>query len=310
MSLLAVSRKFLVRCKSSFGLSPNSCSCYGTNQSGRSISTVSKCSKHGPGCPCGRLSTTIVPKFVPQSHTRPTQVRLFGSGRPESSSLNAKSDPITSLTRQLDQEMKIEAEEHEYRKEITSGSQKLPDELSQLLEETGFKLVSKPGESVVDLQKESNNEIVRVEFDVEQVYNNNSYDVDQEMENEEVQDEDSQVVSYQLTMTVERKDTHDALKVDVWLHDEYCELHGFRYVPGNLLKESESQQPGAKRMYSGPSVEDLDEELQESLSNYVVSKGINDTLYEFLVNYSNFKESAEYYQWCQNVKKFLAGTKV
>ena len=234
-------------------------------------------------------------------------VRSFSSGKAHSA-LDKKSDPVAALIRQLDQEMKFEADEHEYQQEIMSPAQSLPDELAQLLHETGFQLINKPGESVVFLQKELGNEVIRVEFDVEQVYSNSPYSEEQEFESEDAQ-EDSQAVSYQLTVTMERKDTKEALKADVWLHDDYCELHGLRFVSANALKELESQQPGSKRLYSGPSVEDLDEELQEAATNYVVSRGINDTLYEFLVNYANFKESAEYYQWCQNVKNFLSPSK-
>ena len=309
MTLIGMPRKFLLSCKNTFSISLNGGSSISRMSSKRCFSVASCCSKHGSGCSCGHISAIgngAGAKGMGSHSNSINCIRWFGNGRPESSSLGKKSNPVSALIKQLDQEMKFEADEHEYRKEITTASQTLPDELAQLLEGTGFQLTSKPGESVVFLQKEFDNEIIRVEFDVEQVYTNNPYEMDQELENEETPEEGAQVVSYQLNVTVERKDTKEALKADVWLHDDYCELHGLRFVPANKIRELETQQPGTKRFFTGPSVEDLDEGLQEALTGYIVSKGIDDSLYEFLTSYSNFKESAEYYQWCQNVKKFLS----
>lgn len=197
--------------------------------------------------------------------------------------------------------MKMELEEHEFADHIADAS--MPAELSQMLGQTGFRVeYSKPGSSLVSLVKDLGNEVVKVEFDVEQIYQNgqeSGITAEGEEEMGMNEDEDSSATSYQLEVEIVRKDTGEALRADCWLHDEFCELNYLKFVP----KAADSDVKGA---FMGPSIADLDEEVAEALSDWVASKGVNEDLYQFISAYALFKESCEYYKWCGDVKRFVS----
>ncbi|QCE02154.1 Mitochondrial glycoprotein [Vigna unguiculata] len=57
--------------------------------------------------------------------------------------------------------------------------------------------------------------------------------------------------------------------------------------------------------YSGPQFTELDDELQESLYDYLEERGINDELAAFLHQYMKQKDKTEYVRWMERVKAFI-----
>lgn len=60
-----------------------------------------------------------------------------------------------------------------------------------------------------------------------------------------------------------------------------------------------------KFKYQGPKFAELDESLQTEFENYLVAKGIDNELADFIVAFSDYKEEGEYRTWLNAVSKFL-----
>ncbi|KAJ1429178.1 Mitochondrial glycoprotein [Sesbania bispinosa] len=57
--------------------------------------------------------------------------------------------------------------------------------------------------------------------------------------------------------------------------------------------------------YAGPDFEDLDDELQDSLYDFLEVRGINDELAIFLHQYMKHKDKTEFIKWMERVKSFI-----
>ncbi|KAI3455255.1 hypothetical protein Pfo_011918 [Paulownia fortunei] len=57
--------------------------------------------------------------------------------------------------------------------------------------------------------------------------------------------------------------------------------------------------------YMGPKFKELDDELQDSLYDFLEARGIDDKLAEFLHLYMRNKDKNEYLRWMENVKSFI-----
>ncbi|KAL6584928.1 hypothetical protein OROMI_004217 [Orobanche minor] len=57
--------------------------------------------------------------------------------------------------------------------------------------------------------------------------------------------------------------------------------------------------------YMGPTFKELDDELQETLYDFLEARGIDDKLAEFLHKHMRNKDKNEYLHWMENVKSFI-----
>ncbi|KAJ6796063.1 Uncharacterized protein M6B38_223155 [Iris pallida] len=57
--------------------------------------------------------------------------------------------------------------------------------------------------------------------------------------------------------------------------------------------------------FLGPNFEDLDEELQSAVRDYLEERGVNDELAEFLHRYMESKDSGELLRWLKNVEAYV-----
>ncbi|WJX48625.1 hypothetical protein P8452_35164 [Trifolium repens] len=57
--------------------------------------------------------------------------------------------------------------------------------------------------------------------------------------------------------------------------------------------------------YAGPDFEELDDELQESLYDFLEARGINDELAKYLHQYMKHKDKTELIGWMEKVKSFI-----
>ncbi|CAI9786808.1 unnamed protein product [Fraxinus pennsylvanica] len=60
--------------------------------------------------------------------------------------------------------------------------------------------------------------------------------------------------------------------------------------------------------YMGPGFKELDDELQDSLYDFLEARGINDELAEYLHQYMKNKDKTEYIRWMETVKSFVEKT--
>ncbi|KZV22608.1 hypothetical protein F511_02625 [Dorcoceras hygrometricum] len=61
--------------------------------------------------------------------------------------------------------------------------------------------------------------------------------------------------------------------------------------------------------YAGPRFKELDDELQDSLYDFLEARGINDDLAVFLHQYIMNKDKTEYIRWLEKVKSFVHNSK-
>lgn len=59
-----------------------------------------------------------------------------------------------------------------------------------------------------------------------------------------------------------------------------------------------------KELYGGPTFDHLNEDLQDSLYDYLLDRNINGEMCLFVIYYSRFKEEYEYLNWLNKVSTF------
>ncbi|XP_057794935.1 uncharacterized protein At2g39795, mitochondrial-like [Salvia miltiorrhiza] len=59
------------------------------------------------------------------------------------------------------------------------------------------------------------------------------------------------------------------------------------------------------RPYMGPQFKELDDELQDSLYDFLEARGVDDELAEFLHAYMRYKDKNEYIRWMESMKTYI-----
>ncbi|KAJ8452852.1 hypothetical protein Cgig2_014615 [Carnegiea gigantea] len=62
-----------------------------------------------------------------------------------------------------------------------------------------------------------------------------------------------------------------------------------------------------RQPYTGPPFRELDDELQDSLYEFLEERGIDDSLCSSLHRYMNYKDRAEYIRWMRSLKSAIEG---
>merc|ERR1712107_330175 len=78
-----------------------------------------------------------------------------------------------------------------------------------------------------------------------------------------------------------------------------------RYVIGNVRSFNSVEEKENVSGYNGPEFEDIDENLQESLDEYLSELGVDIDVCDFIDAMALDKEQRKYIGWLQSVKKFL-----
>jgi len=108
-------------------------------------------------------------------------------------------------------------------------------------------------------------------------------------------DEDQDFSAVYFTTTIKRRDTQMIFSC---LTDS---AEGILIESVRFAKTGEELESG----YAGPNFEDLDDQLQESLYNYLVERGVGDELGNFINAYSVMKENSQYLKWLQSLQAFV-----
>lgn len=58
------------------------------------------------------------------------------------------------------------------------------------------------------------------------------------------------------------------------------------------------------KLYGGPDIAELDQEVVGNFVGFLEERGINDDIAKFVLDYSNFREQKEYESWLAKVSKF------
>lgn len=188
-----------------------------------------------------------------------------------------------------------------------------PEIIDTFLDNSGFKVVD-AGESrsLAHILKETDSEKVHVFFDISQVTNipepmaleqdaegNDEYDFEKEMNDEFAN----------VNVVVENKAQGSAILIELLfkLDDTLMYIDSVTPYADAKLALSESAEAESKRQlaYHGPAFSNLDEQLQTAFEGYVKELGVDESLGEFIVAYSEYEENREYFGWLGNLKKFF-----
>jgi len=109
-----------------------------------------------------------------------------------------------------------------------------------------------------------------------------------------------------VTITI-TKPNSKAIVIRASAEDGSFEIETISFLPKESLLDAQSLKEAseANSLYAGPSVSDLDPELQQMLQQYLEERGIDEELAEFLPEYVDFKEQKEYVKWLEDLENFV-----
>jgi complement component 1 Q subcomponent-binding protein, mitochondrial len=121
-------------------------------------------------------------------------------------------------------------------------------------------------------------------------------------EGEEIDDEADVSPSFpaQLTISI-TKPGDKAIEIRGSAQDGAIEIDSVAYFPKASLLDAQNPKDAAeaRSLYAGPTVSELDPELQEMLQHYLEERGIDEELANFLPEYVDYKEQNEYVKWLE-----------
>lgn len=192
------------------------------------------------------------------------------------------------------------------------------------LNSSGFQIVKQedPKEVNLELLKETKDEIIHVQFNPLEVTNiplDSDYlkkpppeddvsDFEQEETTQNMQNLFDETIA-NVTVIIEKKGLTSGLYINLLLsvQTNYFAIGGLRKYDDikSTLKTSAQDEFQRELYYYGPPFTNLDENLQESLMEYLNSRGIDNSLADFITGYSLVKENELYISWLSDLKSFF-----
>ncbi|AAZ11804.1 p22 protein precursor [Trypanosoma equiperdum] len=80
----------------------------------------------------------------------------------------------------------------------------------------------------------------------------------------------------------------------------------FRHDGKLALDTSAEAQFQKSQLYMGPDLADLEDHLVDSFTSYLSARGVNDTLANFIDQFSLWSEQADYEEWLSSINKFVS----
>jgi len=188
----------------------------------------------------------------------------------------------SSLAESLQKELKHEQGEQEVDQEFLD---------IQKLVLKSFKLQDNVGEGVVKLTREHKNETIEVVFDCQDVE-------EEEAEAEEGEDPELDV-GVNFEVIISKPSANARLIAQCLGTAEGTSIRNVRHLP---LDKPVDDVEG----YTGPTFEDLDEELQEGIAHYLEARKIDSDFGYFVLAYATDKEQREYVNWLNKVHDFVS----
>ncbi|KAF3449077.1 hypothetical protein FNV43_RR09801 [Rhamnella rubrinervis] len=158
-------------------------------------------------------------------------------------------------------------------------------------DEFPFKIQDNRGERTILLTREYQDEIIKVEVDMPDIYAEEEADEEGDENDEEGSDE-----SIHLVVSVSKD--NGGLQLEF----------GVTAYPNEISIDHLSMQPGGSEddlTYDGPEFSDLDPNFQKALLKYLEVRGIKPCTTNCLRKYMVKKDSEEYLEWLKKLKKFI-----
>lgn len=166
--------------------------------------------------------------------------------------------------------------------------------------EASFTISSPPGSNKVTLtRKDTESETVKVIVDA----GNPEWIQDEEAGEEEGEREPQDSHVYYTTIVVTKPGKPNQLVVEAFLGAVGgVEVRNVHFAP----LDAELESLGHKDGYTGPTYDELDDELKASFEEYVTSLGIDFEFAAAVTQLADHKENQEYLAWLKNVNAYLA----
>jgi complement component 1 Q subcomponent-binding protein len=176
-----------------------------------------------------------------------------------------------------------------------------PSYVQQFLKENPeWSLQDEAGDVNMKLSRETGGKLVTVEWQLVSPFNP-SYP-EEGAEGQETEAEPP-MESTDFTITVADKATSERGLIF------YCSTAAgegeHEYVIGNVRSFDSAAERDSVTGYNGPDFEDLNEEVQQTLDEYLATLGINDQVRLFVDTAAIDKEQREYNRWLKNTVEFL-----
>jgi complement component 1 Q subcomponent-binding protein len=187
----------------------------------------------------------------------------------------------------------------------------LDESFKTYLDENKIEIINTDGKVLAELVKTTANEKIHIYFDVLRI-SQTSYQLKQMQEqveqNEYLDDEIADVANADINVVIVKDNSAVSFDLSLSLIDSSFSISAITNFEDAKLALSDSPDAAAQRdlKYSGPEFTNLAEELQEAFTEYLHSRGIDNSLAEFILAYSGVKENNEYLDWLENLNKFTA----
>ncbi|KAK3715561.1 Mitochondrial acidic protein mam33 [Vermiconidia calcicola] len=127
----------------------------------------------------------------------------------------------------------------------------------------------------------------------------------EELRNEEDEYNDqSQAFPANVNVLIQRPN-RGALRINLVTDNGRFSIHGVTHLPDSNTSPIDLLRNTPENLYTGPPFQQLDEEVQGMLEQYLDVRGINTALALFIPDYIDVKEQKEYLGWLGRVKSFV-----
>ncbi|EQC34039.1 hypothetical protein SDRG_08254 [Saprolegnia diclina VS20] len=163
-----------------------------------------------------------------------------------------------------------------------------------------FKITDTPGNVGITLKSKTANEIIDINFNVQDVAEPEAGEYEDEEEEAEGDyegdEEDDVLPSIRFTARIVKN--NEALIFD-------CVASSILTIDSVMHLEENADEVD-NSAYHGPRFIDLENDVQEAFADYLNDRHINDDLANFIMEYADLKEQKEYVTFLENVQKFTA----
>ncbi|XP_068668957.1 uncharacterized protein At2g39795, mitochondrial-like [Aristolochia californica] len=196
------------------------------------------------------------------------------------SSLAKKPNSDANLLKVIDNEIKSAEESDDH------------DQVEEVPEGFPFAIEDNPGDQTITLRREYQGETITVVVHMPDLVSGEN----DEDDNDDQNDENPNQSSIPLIVSIS-KGQGPIMEFNVTAFPDEISIDNLS------LKEQETSED--QLAYEGPDFVDLDENLQKALHKYLEIRGIKPSTTNFLHEYMINKDSREYLNWLQTLKKFV-----
>ncbi|ODV62793.1 Mam33p [Ascoidea rubescens DSM 1968] len=272
--------------------------------------SVTRFASRAASKPVFAASRLTLLKALPKPSIASSSVRYFSSYNNILSN-NATVVKNPELVNIIDSELTLETSE-------ASEAGESHSEVPTFLQNSGFKLIEKEGSDRSSLIKETDDEIIEINFSVREIaelglspdYLGEDGLADENGESDPEKSEDDYMDPFEesyadLDIIITKKSDKTAIAYDVQFRLGEVDFMISSLTPYKTAEEAQNIVPNRKDPpYLGPAFSNLDNDLQFAIESYLRKRGLNESLSEFLVYYSETKENTEYISWLKKLKQF------